>query len=140
MRLYKPRKHWTHQADAVLNQAAPVQNTYYVVLNGVLTELYTLSICVATANETLQVRITIDGVVYDTGTVAAIFDSWYQVQWCQPFGGLIVPTFDYDNTTPHMILNMVGTLKGKAVKVELRKTTATGAGNLKAIATHAKLV
>lgn len=114
-----------HQADAVLNQAAPVQNTWYTVL--AVTEDVRIIIAEAhilVANEDLQMRITIDGNVILFEKPNAAFGTFYTAQ---PSPGYA----DYgDLDVVTVALNRAFLYEGQSVLIELRKTSANGAGNL----------
>jgi hypothetical protein len=119
-------KHVPHQLD----QAAPVQNTWYTVCDVVNAYFGSLSVYVMTVNETLEARITIDGVTWGNNTIAAVNGTVYYVRMSR-LGN--VTNLVYDATGDHSIDNKVGTY-GLSIKIEVRKTTATGAGNLRACA------
>lgn len=124
-----------HQADALLSQAAPVQNTWYTVLDTVLNcRLIQFVYAVADTSETIQTRITIDGNVLLAGGAATAATVY-----------TVCPSV---STTTGQELNILATsatiqcrpflLEGRSIKIEVRKTTAAGTGTLTAKAVYAK--
>ena len=68
-----------HQSDAVLSQVTPAQNTWYTVLDTTKhCKLYYIIIMIEDDDESLEVRLTIDGVTYEGG-VAATYSDYYCV-------------------------------------------------------------
>ena len=120
----------THQPPALLNQAAPVQNTWYTVLDELNCQIEAISINVAVANETLEGRLTVDGVAYNTDAFAATFATNYQ-GYLRVLAISQAEFLSFD-VTQNQVYRTVLT-EGRRVKFELRKTTATGAGNLQCI-------
>lgn len=114
----------THQADAVLAQAAPVQNTYYPILN-TTSNCRVLAIfgMVADTGETLQLRLTIDGQVIENTAAAVPANTYFEA--VHFVGGVIEWTTIDTGARYRAFL-----IEGKSVKVEIRKTTIAGAGNL----------
>jgi len=118
------RVEWVNQPDAVLAQAAAVQNTWYVLLpaTGRYTKIIEVFMMITVANETLEIETTVDGLV-KTGTIAATFNQDYQLRhgtttvadtWI-PVAALTYSLLDYN---------------GHDIQIRLRKTTANGAGTL----------
>jgi hypothetical protein len=118
------------QPDALLSKEAPAQNTWYTVLDGRDCRVYAVSVLVWTANETLQVRITIDGQEL-LGTVEATHTTYYYAHHQLYASALAV-----DGNV--FLLGKYTPLEGRSVKVEVRKTTATGSGTLEARVVYAK--
>jgi hypothetical protein len=119
------------QSDAVLSQAEPVQNQWYTILETTKDcRLYAVTVLVWTANETLEVRITVDGKVL-TGSVGATHTTYYYVHHQLYGSGLTI-----DGNV--FLLGKYAPTEGRSVKVEIRKTTATGAGTLEARVVYAK--
>lgn len=113
------------QADAMFNQVAE-QNTWYTILDTTLNaRIYAIQLKIATADETLEVRITSDGITR-SGSAACTKDITYYVYLS---GGttnqneLTIGTSSYG-----AFRNMP--LEARSVKVEVRKTTAAGANTL----------
>ena len=127
---------WKMQPDAVLAQAAAVQNTWYTILD--TTEdvrLYYVYVMAATATEDLEVKITIDGLTY-TGGTASTNDVWYG--YYKYIVGQSLTMLSYATDTVSSI--KWATLEGHSVKVEVRKVSAAGANVLNGRVTYAKLM
>lgn len=113
---------------ASLTQANPVQNTWYTVaeLRNVKFR-NAINYSVATANETLEVKITVGSALLTaTSSKAATAGSGYMAQMMpsQAAAGFWL----YEESTVHpQILYETDYLK-----VEIRKTTATGTGTISA--------
>ena len=124
-----------YQPPAVLNQPAPVQNTWYPILDTTANVLlYYISVNVEDANETLELRITIDGQVI-TGNIAATHSRTYGVRF---FPNAIDRSITCDLAV-NVHVNLVRLLDGRSVRVEVRKTTALGAGNLTGIVVYGRM-
>lgn len=121
------------QPDANLIQAAPVQNTWYTVLDTKKNvKIYGISMCILTTGETLEMRITIDGQP-STLSYACIADTDYSIY------KLFAPnTTSFDVATGLYLACYTSPLEAKSVKVEIRKTTAAGAGDLLGHVTYGK--
>jgi hypothetical protein len=120
-----------HQPDRHLIQATPEQNTWYTILD--TTEncrLYSVVILVWTADETLEVRLTIDGQVL-TGSIAATAVSYYWVYLLLYAAGLMA------SGEKHLV-GYDSPLEGRSIKVEMRKTTNNGTGTIEGYAIYAK--
>lgn len=124
-----------HQADATLAQAAPVQNTWYNILATTANvRVYLIDVAVLTADETLQVRLVIDGVTY-TATINATAANYYVFSMGKAGGtGAIDPILVAGDRSifPYTYI------EGRSVAVAMRKTTALGAGNLVGKVVYAK--
>lgn len=119
------------QEDATLAQAPPVQNTWYTILDTTLNvRIYGVDIKVEDDNETLQVRITVDGQT-KTGSKACTADTSYDVRFPYTGGVLIIDSTIRMDYSTFMI-------EGRSVKIEIRKTTATGTGTLRGRAQYGK--
>lgn len=128
----------TKQAPATLDQAAPVQNTWYTILSTTVNcRLETLGVYVATTGETLEVRATIDGqTIASSGFAAAANTIYFIGRGIDVNGGLEKLA---EATSANTIFYGAAFLfEAKSIKVEVRKTTAAGAGNLKGIACYSK--
>jgi hypothetical protein len=114
---------------AVLDQAAPVQNTWYTVLDIVApVKVFGMGVLIADTGETLEVRVTACDTVI-TGSGAAVANTDYKI---------LVNTTSAGNTitlSSSALIN-ANQLECRRLKVEVRKTTAAGAGNLKAAVTY----
>jgi len=115
---------------ARIDQAAPVQNTWYTVLDTTLNVIvYTISVRVETTGETLEARITADGNVYTT-SIAAVAATTYWIIAQHPEPNLPVTASDYSGVS--CAAQYFTHIEARSIKVEVRKTTAAGAGNLRA--------
>jgi hypothetical protein len=120
-----------HQPDQHLVQPTPEQNRWYPILDTTLNcRLYSVVILVWGANETLEVRITIDGQVL-TGSIAATAVSYYWVY-------LLMYTSGFMMSGEHHSIGYDAPLEGRSVKVEMRKTTNAGTGTIEGYAIYAK--
>lgn len=126
---------WQHQPDAVLNQANPVQNTWYPVL--VATDDVRLiggAVAIITTGEDIQTRITVDGVVYPATQAAVAGITYHFVKAIDYVSSyLTLDATQYDNSFTFLV-------EGQTVSVEVRKTTANGVGNLRGCAMWARLL
>jgi hypothetical protein len=114
-----------HQPDAVLNQANPVQNTWYTVLPATDdVRIITIIGVVQTADETIEGRLTIDGVVIQILPINFTFGTVYEAYNSSPYNAFFTwnapPVSGYRSFL----------IEGQNVKFEIRKTTAAGAGAL----------
>jgi hypothetical protein len=120
-----------HQPDAVLSQVDPDPEQWYPILQESREcRLYSLTVLVWTTNETLEVRITVDGVVL-LGSVEANHTTYYYVHHQLYAAGLTIDGNIF-------LLGKYTPLEGRNVKVEVRKTTAAGSGTLDARLVWAK--
>jgi len=127
---------WRHQADAVLDQATPVQNTWYTVLAATddVKLIYVMD-DIETTGETLECEITIDGLTL-TVSHAAVAGTYYNIfktLQAQNLSALSLGTASISSA--YQIA-----LEGQSVAIRVRKTTANGTGNLVARITWAKLL
>ena len=111
------------------SKAGAVQNIWYEAFSGKNVKFDGLAIKVTVADETVETRITLDGVVLTSGGMDLLFASnaHSQVNVIRLTNG----TFSIQMVAPAVNVDMSGTClpwcKGKDVKVEIRKTTAGGA-------------
>ena len=123
------------QPDAVLVQAAPVQNDWYPVLavvgSGLLIDI---GLGVKTADETLQIEIIIDGVTLSEDPLAAVangdYHAWYKCDASEDHYEIVFPAIDEYNRYLNLPFR-------HSLTVRARKTTALGAGDLVCIVVHA---
>ena len=119
-----------HQADAILIQAAAVQNTWYTVLAAQtrVARVYLISLVIGTANETLEISVTVDGVTL-AGALNATFGTVYRIE------------FNYGITAESLVIGTTRDstyiIEGSNVSVAVRKTTNAGAGTLSSIVKYA---
>lgn len=109
--------------QALLSQAAPVQNTWYTILDtAYCAKLFGIAVSVADTGETLEVRMTVDGATV-SGSQAALAGTAYKAL---PY---TTPTGLYLLMSTSSLINGNET-EGRSVKVEVRKTTAAGTGTI----------
>jgi len=122
------------QPDAALTQANPVQNTWYTVLDTTPNaRIIGMACAVLTTGETIEVRMTVDGQV-KTGSMALSADTGYYVYL---YTGSDASKLYFTSS----VIEQYGRsfiIEGRSVKVEIRKTTAAGAGNLWACVSYAR--
>jgi len=121
-----------HQADATFSQAAPVQNDWYTILDTTRNcEVHGIEIEVDVTDETLECRITIDGETL-TGGLGATAGTPYFILKTAESASLIW------TTTIFAVAQRYLPLKGRSIKIEVRKTTAAGAGTITARVQYAR--
>lgn len=122
------------QSPAILNQATPVQNTWYTIIDtsGDL-EIYGCSIAIQTTGETLEVRITIDGVNPNNLTQIAVAGTNYKVSIDHDYTGIWLSA-----AAGNLIVHGYSSLKCHTFKAEVRKTTAAGGGNLRGMVSYSR--
>lgn len=137
---YHPsKKGYRYQTPGQLNQANPTQNLFYPVLDELNCRVYALNIAVATANETLECRVTIDGVVVPAAALAAAFGINY-VGYRFMDGTARTVNIGFATTTEaNQLRGPAFLFEGDHVLIELRKTTALGVGALTAVAPWGQL-
>ena len=126
-----------YQDPEVLNQANPVQNTWYDILDETNCIVIDVAVNVEDANETLEVRIVVDGVTLPSNDLACTPSTSYFVT-LKPDAinrinevTLVGGAEKNDNYNGFLIM-------GRDVQISVRKTTALGAGNLTAVASWGK--
>lgn len=117
-----PKRVPKFMAVASIDQAAPVQNTYYTVLSAVNVEVHGMKIAVAVTDETINFRITADGVV-SVPAIAATAGTTYHI--ILNANGFTLDTTDYSTYKQTAFT-------ARNLTIEARKTTNAGAGNLSA--------
>lgn len=124
-----------NQTPKTLTQGAPVQNTWYEALpETALCRVYGFGICIEDADETLQVRVTIDGIASTPADITATHSTpYYIIRKLDAINRTV--TYDQVAATPPLTFMC----EGKKVKIEVRKTTALGAGNLQAVVDYGVL-
>ncbi len=123
-----------HQQDATLSQANPAKDTWYTGLDSKKNcRVYAVTVLVWTTNETLEVRVTIDGQVL-VGSVEAAHTTYYYVHHKLYAAAALALAIDGNV----FLLGHYAPLEGREVKVEVRKTTETGTGTLDARVVYAK--
>jgi len=108
------------------SQAAPVQNTWYPILNTTNVILYDVQLKIATTGENLEIRITADGVVHGLfSAYAAVANTNYRVIYWLRADSVAANTLDLSVAAPYGTL-----MSARAVLIEMRKTSANGVGVL----------
>jgi hypothetical protein len=122
-----------HQAVATLDQAAPVNGTFYTVLDTTQNcRILIFAAEIATTGETIEGKITIDGNAITVTAAAFPADTPY---WCIISADPGVGTFGpYWNNAQQP--QKAWLIEGRSVKLEVKKTTAAGVGNLKGLAVY----
>jgi hypothetical protein len=135
MKVAFAERHLEFQAPLVVTTAAPVSTTWYTVLN--ITDaglLITASAGVDTADETIELEITIDGHLIPLNALPATADTDYHA------------VIFWDNSQDRFELHLSGLDAGhrylylpfrNSLLIRVRKTTALGAGNLNGAALYA---
>lgn len=125
---------YEQQPDINFTQANPVQNTWYTILPATPNvRLQGVDMFVETANETLELRITMTSAIR-IGSIAATFGTGYYASLSESqFDGILLGT----NST---LTYREFLIEDKFITVEIRKTTNAGNGNLRALLMHAKRV
>jgi len=132
--IYAAMQFMQHQADATLSQAAAAQNTWYTILDTVVNaRIYSIAVMMGTADETLEVRVTIDGQPLATVGVNCTAAAWYIVRRSPSLATLALLAVTGAESENSFLL------EGKSVKIEARKTTAAGANTLSGRAKYAIL-
>jgi hypothetical protein len=119
-------------------QAGAVQNTWYTAFSGTNIQHFAmLGVGITVANETVELRITIDGVVYSQAAgIALLFATTmlYDVLGLRTVG--LGMDYIYIGAAATSLLpngTVQNYLRGQNVKVEVRKTTAGGASALRVL-------
>ena len=135
-----PVEIFEYQEKKVLNQANPVNGTWYTIglTDGVMTNaiIYDVAVNVEDTNETLGIQILIDGKVIPPSTLAATHSTTYhafKILSAIAREGRIGLTGSAE--VPRLGAYLI---EGKSVEVQVRKTTAAGTGNLTGVVTWGK--
>jgi len=122
---------WEHKPSASLDQASPVQNTWYTVLDTTTNvKIYWITMKILATNEDLEIRITIDGTTMTGSQAGAVAGTTYFV-FLNEANELAVTTTGYNAAK-------YAALEARSIKVEVRKTSANGSGNLQGEVVYAK--
>jgi len=116
-------------------QAGAVQNTWYTAFSGTNVSFNALGIGITVANETVEAQVTVDGTIIAVAAGAALlfgsnkFTSVLANALVLTTG---VPVITLGTPAATLVAPQVpdSWLKGRAVKIEVRKTTAGGASAL----------
>ena len=128
-----------YQAPAVLNQAAPIQNDWYVLLPTTLNcRVYKAVVNIEDTNETVEMEINIDGqTIQGNGFALVHSTSYYAV--IEPNAITRIDLVDLFNDA-NIIRFLSFLCEGRSVQIRVRKTTAAGVGNLTGIVTYGILL
>lgn len=127
-----PQMYPLHHADAILNQANPVQNQWYNVLpTSFNTRVIGISVNIIGAAETIEVRLTIDGNVY-TGSQAQNVATEYEWVWLPRSTGTLLVAMTPIATAYHSFM-----CEGHSINVDVRKTSAGASTALQCCVSHA---
>lgn len=136
MRIHGKQRTPQYQAAVQHTTPAPVQDTWYTVLNATNgVRLINCSMQVTAVGETLEMRITIDSQTLTRTQAANAGTDYYP--YLEHSGALSAPRLAFSTTDYGRERGFL--LEGKDIKVEIRKTTAAGAGDLKATALYSLL-
>lgn len=124
-----------HQADETLAQAAPVQNTWYTVMDevGQIRLIAAEVVINGDTGETIEMRVIIDGNTYTTSGVAMAGHAHYQISQDIYLTGMVLSLSQagYHYYRPFL-------LEGRDIQVQVRKTTANGADEIDAACSWAR--
>lgn len=116
---------------ANLTQAAAVQNTWYTILDTTYhIDVYQLAIRMATAGETLEVRITLNGVAITSVGFAAVADTSYWMSFKADPTSSTISLINGSAGQTYLMQGFYAPQPCRSVKIEIRKTTAAGANTL----------
>jgi hypothetical protein len=113
---------YSKQPDAYLDQSNPTVDEWYTVLNSTFVRIDAIGILVNGTDETIEVKLTVDGNTWEGSKVANAGElySVYQL----PIDGSLGFSTNYGSVLPCQIH------EGRSVKVEFRKTTSNGTANI----------
>ena len=117
-----------HQPDAVLDQAAPVQNTWYTILETTNARINQIAISVAGTGEDLEVQITRDGELDTCIAAVSVAAGAIHRAYIMTYATGSRTVIGSAATAYLAMLN--APFEARNVKIEVRKITANGAGNL----------
>lgn len=124
-----------YQPPATLNQAAPVQNTWYDILPATAhVRVYKVAVNVEDTNETLEVQAIIDGKTIAADDQACTHSTNYNAYVVPNAIGRV----DQIALTTSRVQEAI-IFEGRSVQIQVRKTTAAGAGNLTAVVAYGVL-
>jgi hypothetical protein len=115
--------------EDLYTKSAPVQNVYDTAFELKNVSVLSIALGVVTAGETLQVKVTIDGVVI-TGTATACNVNEHVEADHIRNGTALVMSASGANVDVNTVIAYTKQLTGKDVLIEIRKTTAAGAGDI----------
>lgn len=122
--------------ELAFTQAGAVQNTWYTAFSGSNVEFAALGIGITVADETVEVRITLDGVAVDVAAGVALafagnkFTSCLATPLAITSGAAILTLGAAAATLVAPSVNPHTWIKGRTIMIQARKTTAGGASAL----------
>lgn len=120
---------YQYQPMITFNQVTPTQDAWYTVLDTTTNVIiHGVVVLIGTTNETVQLRLTIDGQEL-APSVAAVAGTYYSLYVDGRNAPLVIAAFGAVQTLG---------ISGRSVKVEVRKTTANGTGTLSARVVYGK--
>lgn len=126
-----------YQEPATLDQAAPVNGTWYTILD--TTEkcrIYGITVNIEDVNEDIEAKLTIDGKTIPAAATTLTHSTNYDINWdLDAINQAVALVFNNGTVTHHRAFLM----ECKSVKVEVRKVTAGGTGNLTGIVDYGVL-
>ena len=126
------REIWELQPPVVLNQAGPVNGTYYPLLPATeLCRVYNVAINIEDTNETLRVRAIIDGQTSNDQNIVCNHSTTYNV--IKRLDAISRQWVMYAETNFNRKAFMI---EGRNVEIQVGKFTAAGVGNLTAVALY----
>ena len=136
-RYFPAQKVFQHQPDAVLDQATPVQNTWYTILETTNARINQISITIQDTGEDLEAQITRDGELDPcVGAVAVVAGAVHRAYIGNYPGGSRTVVGPSGGAQLAMNSN---SFEARSVKIQVRKTTAAGTGNLQASVDYDKI-
>jgi hypothetical protein len=122
------------QPHSFLDQGTPAQNTWYTALDvaGSL-RLLSIKVNVNTTGEDLELKITIDGIAATLTQSATAFTAYFV-----SVNGNIANGFNLSTTQNEQVRAFL--IDCRSIKIEARKTTASGVGNLQVRTVYQRLV
>ena len=119
------------QAPLAFSQAGAVQNTWYTALDTINVRIYAGYLLCTVANETLEIRLTLDGQAPVTTSQAAVAGTPYYFN----FG----TANDLALTSVWLSVVKAFLVEARHLKIEVRKTTNTGASAIQVYCASARM-
>lgn len=130
MRKYGGKKVSPNHYDDTVDQAAPVQNTYYELFHLYNFNPKAIALKVADTGESVQVRVTVDGTVYTGVATAVNANEWVQISYLRIQSQVPILTASSGNIDMSVQFANTQPFWGHEITIEWRKTTANGAGTI----------
>ena len=125
---YKHTVQFRPQEPQNLIQTAPVQNTWYEILapTGRYTRIIGITGEILIVNETIECRVIVDGVVFVTLGTGFAVGNIYSIY----INETLLGNLEWGGAGVTYSQHRAFLIEGHDISVEIRKTTAAGAGNL----------